>query len=541
MTKSWWKEAVIYQIYPRSFLDTNGDGIGDLQGIIQKLDYLKALGVDVLWLNPIFRSPNDDNGYDISDYRDIMLEFGNMADFGQLLAGVHDRGMKLLMDLVVNHSSDEHPWFEASKDPDSPYRDYYFWQDQKPNNWQSIFGGDAWTWSEEGQGYYLHQFTTKQPDLNWENPKLREEVYALMRFWLDKGIDGFRMDVIPFISKDLPFRDAPENSRWEEVYANGPRIHEFLQEMYREALAPYDVMTVGEGPGITPDNILEYVGEDRGELNMIFHFGHMFLDFGPGGRFDPKPWKLSELKQVVQDWDEGVSTKGWINIFLDNHDFSRLVSRFGNDQEYRVASAKLLATMILTLRGTPCIYQGSEIGMTNVAFPALSDYRDVEIMNAWKAWDAAGKDLDQLLKAVHRQGRDNVRTPMQWDDTLQAGFTNGEPWIGVNPNYPEINVARALEDPSSIYYYYKHFLQFRKAHPVFVYGSYEPLLSDSETWFAYRRKDDKEDILVILNFSDFPQEFPLPDLLQGRECLITNYYGQNGDGPFKPWEGRVLR
>jgi oligo-1,6-glucosidase len=540
MQKKWWKEVVIYQIYPRSFLDTTGSGVGDLRGIIQKLDYLVDLGVDVLWLNPIYRSPNDDNGYDISDYRDIMTEFGTMDDFDELLHEAHQRGLKIVMDLVVNHSSDEHAWFEASKDPGSPFRDYYFWRDEKPNSWQSIFGGEAWTWNEEGQGYYLHQFTKKQPDLNWENPKLREEVYDLMRFWLDKGIDGFRMDVITFISKKLPFSETPANVRWEDEYANGPRIHEFLQEMYANALEAYDVMTVGEGPGITPENVLDYVGEERNELNMIFHFGHMFLGFGPGGRFDPVPWKLSELKQVVQDWDNGIGNTGWINIFLDNHDFARMVSRFGNDTHYRVPSAKLLATMLLTLRGTPCIYQGSEIGMTNVAFPSLSDYRDVEIMNAWKAWEAAGKDLDQLLTAVHHTGRDNVRTPMQWNTAPHAGFTRGEPWIKVNPNYQDINVEQALADPESILHYYRALLRFRKKHPVFVYGSYQPILQDSEQWFAYWRVGNGEKILVVLNWSDEESDFPQAAELFSMQLLFSNYTDSTSPDRFRPWEAKVF-
>jgi oligo-1,6-glucosidase len=381
MERSWWRESVIYQIYPRSFRDSNGDGIGDLRWIIHQLDYLAELGVDIIWLSPIYASPNDDNGYDISDYRAIMSEFGTMADFDELLAGLHERGLRLMLDLVVNHTSDEHAWFQASRSSkDNPYRDYYFWKPAPPSTWPSFFGGEAWELDPATGEYYLHLFSKKQPDLNWENPKVREEVYALMRFWLDKGVDGFRMDVIPFISKrlDFPSVDLSDFGRVvEETYANGPRLHEFLQEMNREALAPYDVTTVGEAPGVPPRLANLYVGKDRGELDMIFHFGHMFLDWGPRGKFDLASWDLRDFKAVFNDWYAALGEDGWISPFLDNHDFPRMVSRWGNDGPYRVQSAKLLATLLLTLRGTPSIYQGSEIGMTNVAFPGIDDYRDI--------------------------------------------------------------------------------------------------------------------------------------------------------------------
>ena len=375
MKRTWWKESVIYQIYPRSFKDSNGDGIGDLRGIIEQLDYLKNLGVDILWLSPIYQSPNDDNGYDISDYYSIMEEFGTMQDFDEMLSGIHDRGMKLVMDLVVNHTSDEHYWFQESrKSKDNPYRDYYFWRPEKPNNWQSFFTGDAWEYDAQTGEYYLHLFTKKQPDLNWENLIVRQEIYKMMRWWLDKGVDGFRMDVIPLISKRLDFPDADFSDFAkvvEEIYANGPRLHEFLKEMYREVLGDYDIMTVGEAPGVSPEQARLYVGESRKELNMIFHFGHMFLDWGGEGKFELSDWNLREFKNVFTTWHNAMAEEGWVSIFLDNHDFPRMVSRWGNDKEYHQESARLLAILILTLRGTPTIYQGSEIGMTNVAFESL--------------------------------------------------------------------------------------------------------------------------------------------------------------------------
>ena len=506
MTKTWWKEAVIYQIYPRSFKDSNGDGIGDLGGIIEKLDYLAELGVDLLWLSPIYQSPNDDNGYDISDYRDIMTEFGNMAQFDEMLEGIHQRGMKLMMDLVVNHSSDEHHWFQESrKGPDNPYRDYYIWRKEKPVRWPSFFGGEAWEYDELSGEYYLHLFSKKQPDLNWENPKVREEVYAMMRFWLDKGVDGFRMDVIPFISKRL---DWPEVD-WsnfprivEEVYANGPRLHEFLQEMHHKALANYDVTTIGEAPGVPATLGNLYVGESRKELDMIFHFGHMFLDWGPGGKFDMADWDLKDFKGVFNEWYAALGEEGWVSIFLDNHDFPRLVSRWGNDGAYREQSAKLLAILLLSLRGTPSIYQGTEIGMTNVAFPSIDDYRDLETLNAWTEAKEKDEDLDQLLLAIHKQGRDNVRTPIHWDDSPQAGFTTAaEPWIKVNPNYPKINAAAVLAKPDSIFYFYQKLLRLRKQYLTWVYGAYEMMDGNHPQLYAYRRWDQDGEFYFYLNFS----------------------------------------
>ena len=440
MNKTWWKEGIVYQIYPRSFQDSNGDGIGDIRGIISRLDYIKSLGVDIIWLCPVYRSPNDDNGYDIADYRNIMEEFGTMADFDELLEGMHQRGLKLVMDLVVNHSSDEHAWFEESKkSKDNPYRDYYIWKPGNnggpPNDWQSFFGGSAWQYDETTEEYYLHLFTTKQPDLNWENPKVREEVNDIVKYWFDKGVDGFRMDVISLISKRPEYANMVSKNFEDTIrlqYANGPRIHEFLKDMNDKVLSKYDIMTVGEGPGITLEHGLNYVGEDRNELDMVFHFDHMFLDFGEGGKFDPRPYDLVEFKNVFTAWDEKLKGKGWGSIFLGNHDFPRIVSRFGNDGEYREKSAKLLAMLLLSLRGTTYIYQGDEIGMSNVAFEDPADYRDIETLNYFKTLD----DPKEGLVNVHPMGRDNARTPMQWSNDHNGGFTSVEEgWIKSNPYF----------------------------------------------------------------------------------------------------------
>ena len=541
MKKNWWKESVIYQIYPRSFKDSNGDGIGDLQGIISKLDYLQDLGVDIVWLSPIYQSPNDDNGYDISDYYNIMSEFGTMEDFDEMLQGMHDRGIRLLMDLVVNHTSDEHHWYqEARKSPDSPYRDYYFFRKEPPNNWQSIFGGPAWDYDEVAGEYYLHLFTKKQPDLNWENPKVRQEVYKLMRFWLDKGVDGFRMDVIPMISKFLDFPDgdfSDFNKVIDTLYTNGPRVHEFLQEMHEEVLQHYDIMTVGEGVGIAPDQANLYVGENRRELNMVFHFGHMFIDHGPGGKFDVVDFPLTAFKEVFNRWDKAVGKEGWLNIYLDNHDFPRMVSRFGNDKEYHEPSAKMLAILILTLRGTPCIYHGSEIGMTNVAFDHLKDYRDVETLNAIQEWTENGKNLNELLNIIHVQGRDNVRTPFQWDDSENGGFTTGTPWIKSNPNYTFINAAAEMDKEDGIYHFYKKLLAWRKKYPVLVYGDYQEHTQGDEQLFGYVRADEEQAYYIVHNFTSEVQN---PKLPAGHwEVLISNY--DLGGDDLQAWEGRVYK
>jgi len=532
MNKQWWKEAVIYQIYPRSFNDTSGDGIGDISGIIDKLDYIKSLGVDVVWLCPIYESPNDDNGYDISDYYNIMTEFGTMADFDRMLAEMKKRDLKLLMDLVANHTSDEHPWFvESRSSKDNPKRDYYIWRQGKngdpPNNWQSYFSGNAWTHDPTTDEYYLHLFTKKQPDLNWDNKKVRQEIYDIMRFWLDKGINGFRMDVISVISK-RNYNDTPYKDFWEtvnKVYANGPRVHEFLKEMYENVLSHYNVMSVGEGSGIDIENAIKYVGEERKELNMVFHFDIMTMDHGPEGKFDYREYDFVQFKKIYRKWDERLKNNGWNSIFLGNHDFPRMISRFGNDEEYWVESAKALAMLLMTMRGTPYIYQGDEIGMTNVAFPSITDYRDVETLNAYRVIEKENSNVEKMLKAIHVQGRDNARTPVHWNNEPMAGFTSGEPWINVNPNYKKINVAKQEKDPDSILNFYREMVAFRKHHPTLVYGDFSMIQEENNRVFAYLREDEENQYLVIINFSDEENTFELDDQLDMSKAVlaVSNY------------------
>ena len=494
--KTWWKEAVVYQIYPRSFKDSNGDGIGDIPGIIEKLDYLQELGIDVVWLSPCYQSPNDDNGYDISDYRAIMKEFGTLEDFERMLEGMHARGIRLVMDLVVNHTSDEHPWFiESRASRDSQKRDYYLWRDGKdggyPNNWTSYFSGPAWQYDEGSGQYYLHLFSKKQPDLNWENETVRQEVYDLMRFWLDKGVDGFRMDVINIISKTPGLPDGhptPDGLMiGAEHYQNGPRVHEFLQEMNREVLSHYDIMTVGEASGVTVEEAKRFTGPARDELNMVFQFELTGID-GEGSKWHIKPWKLSDLKRVQTKWQTQLRDgEGWNSLYLSNHDQPRCVSRFGNDttEEYRVLSAKLLATMNHTLQGTPYIYQGEELGMTNVRFESIDDYDDVEIHNFWKDYVLTGEwDAGKAMEAIYYIGRDNARTPMQWDAGPGAGFTTGTPWLPLNPNYLHINAQDCLENPDSIFHYYQKLIRLRHEHDIIVYGDYVPWDLEDENCYV---------------------------------------------------------
>ena len=547
--KTWWKEAVVYQIYPRSFKDTTGNGYGDLYGVIEKLDYIKSLGVDVIWLCPVYESPNDDNGYDISDYRKISDDFGGDQAFDILLKEMHHRGLKLVMDLVVNHSSDEHFWFqEARKSKDNPYRDYYFWKPPKehstPNNWQSFFKGPAWEYDSTTDEYFLHLFTKKQPDLNWENPKVRQEVQDIVEFWCKKGVDGFRMDVISLISKreDLPDSAYPDNfgKTIENYYANGPKIHSYLKELNQKVLSKYDVMTVGEGPGINLSNGLDYVHQDREELNMIFHFDHLFIDCGPGGKYDPIEVSLPKFKKIFSDWDNKLKDHGWGSIFLGNHDFSRMVSRFGNDDKYRIESAKLLAMLLLTLRGTSYVYQGDEIGMTNVAYESIEDYNDVETLGNWNEALEAGKDMTSFMTLVHQQSRDNARTPMQWDDSKQAGFTAGQPWLKVNPNYKDINVAAQELDPNSILNFYRKMIAFRKANEVMVYGDYKCLTPEDEHLFIYKRCNDTESFIILLNFCDDEVEIPVEFNLNDTELLMSNY-DKPHLGVLLPWEGQLRK
>jgi len=552
MVKKWWKESVVYQIYPRSFMDSNGDGIGDLRGMISKLDYLKLLGVDVVWLCPVYESPNDDNGYDISDYQGIMGELGTMADWEELLAGLHERGMKLIMDLVVNHSSDEHAWFvESRKSKDNAYRDYYIWRPGKegrePNDWLSFFSGPAWQYDAQSDEYYLHLFSTKQPDLNWENPKVRREVYDMMTWWLDKGIDGFRMDVINLISKVQGLPDTADGSGGGEHYINGPRVHEFLQEMNREVLSKYDIMTVGETIDVSPEDAILFAGEDRGELNMVFQFELMGIDSGPSGKWEVLPWKLTKFKEIVSRWQTRLHGKAWNSIYLNNHDQPRLLSRFGHDGEHHNVSAKMLATLLHTLQGTPYIYQGEEIGMTNVRFETIEEYKDIETLNMYREYLDKGHASEDILKSIYAKGRDNARTPMQWNGEAQAGFTTGTPWIAVNPNYKEINVERALNDPNSVLHYYRKLIELRKKHEIIVYGDYKLLNAEDEQVYAFIRTLNKERLLVILNFYEKPAEFALSERIahETREVLISNYEVSAEEDfhqlTLRPYEARVYK
>ena len=547
MNNNWWKEGVVYQIYPRSFNDTTGNGLGDIDGIIEKLDYIKSLGINMIWICPVYASPNDDNGYDIADYRKISEDFGGNDAFDRLLKEMHARDLKLIMDLVVNHSSDEHRWFEQAKQSkDNPYHDYYIWKEgaptTPPNNWQSVFNGSAWEWNAATAEYYLHYYTKKQPDLNWENPAVRKEVYAIIDFWLAKGVDGFRMDVISLISKRLAFEDVPESMSFidvmEKVYANGPRVHEYLKEMNSQVLSQYDVVTVGEGPGVNIEHGPRYVSAKEKELNMVFHFDHLTIDFGPEGKYDPIPVDFVRFKAIFSQWDQALAEDGWNSIFLGNHDFSRIVSRFGNDGIYHKASAKLLVSLLMTLRGTPYVYQGDEIGMTNVAHPSIDLYDDVETRNAWKAAEAAGKDMDQFLKAVHWQSRDNARTPMQWNATKQAGFTQVKPWIPVNKNYPQINVLAAENEPDSILHYYRKMIAYRKANLCLVYGYFEDVLPQHPCLFVYKRWDDKATFLVVHNFSDQKTNWEQKEA--GYIIEIGNYTAPSSQF-LAPWESRIYR
>lgn len=534
MEKAWWKESVVYQIYPRSFMDSDGDGIGDLRGIISRLDYLKTLGIDVIWLSPIYRSPNADNGYDISDYQDIMEEFGTMEDFDELLLEAHKRGLKIIMDLVVNHTSDEHAWFvESRKDKENPYRDYYIWKDPKPgkalpNNWGSCFGGPAWKLDENTGMCYLHLFHEKQPDLNWENEKVRNAVYDMMSWWCEKGIDGFRMDVISMISKVL---DYPDGERKGGLYGDfgpyvlhGPRVHEYLKEMNDRVLSKYDIMTVGETAGVTVEEAKRYAGTNQRELNMVFQFEHVEGD-GKLLKWTDEKLPLIKLKTILSKWQTGLGGEAWNSLYWDNHDQPRAVSRFGDDSpKYRDISAKMLATCLHMMQGTPYIYQGEELGMTNYPFTDLSQFRDVESIHSYKELVENKKATgEEMMKYLRFKSRDNARTPMQWDDSPNAGFTKGEPWIAVNPNYLEINAKAELADEASVFHYYQRLISLRKSMELIVYGSYELKMQDSQEVFAYERKFSKEKLLVLCNFTDKETEAELPKEYEKADYLIHNY------------------
>lgn len=555
MNKAWWKEAVVYQIYPRSFMDSNGDGIGDLQGIVSKLDYLKEFGIDVIWICPTYKSPNDDNGYDISDYQDIMDEFGTMGDFDRLLEEVHARGMKLILDLVINHTSDEHPWFiESRSGKDSGKRDYYIWSDPKdgaePNNWESIFGGPAWELDEASGQYYMHIFSRKQPDLNWENPKVRQELYDMVNWWLDKGIDGFRVDAISHIKKVPGFPDLPNPEGRKFVpsfdgHMNREGIHVFLDELKRQTLSRYDVMTVGEANGVSVEDTEDvdlWVGEENGKFNMIFQFEHLKLwNTGEGGRPD-----LPAFKKTLTRWQKGLEGRGWNALFMENHDLPRSVSIWGDEGAYRVQSAKALATMYFLMHGTPYIYQGQEIGMTNVRFDSIEDYNDVAIRNLYRIESENGKSHEEIMQGIWSHGRDNSRTPMQWNDGPNAGFTEGKPWLKINPNYRTINAERDIADPDSIYHHYRRLIRLRRQLAVAVYGTYDLLLPEHESVYAYTRTLGDDLLLVAVNLSEAAATVNLPkDLrLETSELLLASDAGASPDAAtekmtLKPFESRV--
>lgn len=555
MNKTWWKEAVVYQIYPRSFQDSNGDGIGDLNGIRQRLDYLKHLGIDVIWLSPVCQSPNDDNGYDISNYLDIMNEFGSMKDFDDLLRDAHEKGIRILLDLVVNHTSDEHPWFlESRKSRENPYRDYYIWREGKadgscPNNWGSCFSGSAWDYDNETQMYYLHLFSKKQPDLNWENPKVRDEVFKMMDWWCEKGIDGFRMDVISMISKDQAFPDGEVSDGlygdFSPYSVHGPRVHEYLKEMNRRVLSKYDLMTVGETAGVTVEEAKKYAGETEEELNMVFHFEHVEGDGELGKWTDKKP-DLLKLKSILSKWQTKLENSAWNSLYWNNHDQPRAVSRFGNDSsEFRELSSKMLATCLHMMKGTPYIYQGEELGMTNYPFSDISQFQDIESKNAYEELVGGGHvSHERMMEYLRCKSRDNARTPMQWNDKEQAGFTKGTPWLAVNPNFKEINADQQIEDKDSVFSYYKKLIALRKKHGVIVYGDYEQVLPGDSRVFAYIRSLEKERILVICNFTDKEVSVTIPekDQIEEKEYLIHNYKGifSIHQGILKPYEAAAI-
>lgn len=529
----WWKKAVVYQIYPMSFKDSNNDGIGDLGGIIEKVDYLKELGIDVIWLTPIYSSPLDDNGYDISDYYTIHEQFGTMEQFEELLEKLHSRGMKLIMDLVVNHTSDEHEWFkQAKKDKNSPYRDYYIWSDDVKTNQQSFFSGSVWQYDEEAGQYYYHLFSKRQPDLNWDNENMRKDVYKLINWWLDKGIDGFRLDVIDLIGK-IP----------DESVMVSEKTHKYLQEMHEACFKGRDIFTVGETPFATPETAPLFSSKNRNELSMVFGFEHIGLDEVKGeGKWELQNLDLNELKAVFNKWQHALHEKGWNSLFWSNHDQPRIVSRFGNDREFRVESAKMLATILYGMQGTPYIYQGEEIGMTNVQFP-LEDYKDVETINMVREKQELGWSMEKIMVGVYAKGRDNARTPMQWSKEENAGFTKGNPWLKVNPNYPHINVEDTLKEKDSIFNYYQKLIRFRKTYDVISNGDFNLLYSNDKRIFSYIRTNENEELLVLSNFTkdEVEIEFSLYESFKNAQLLISNYNENNVEQKIilKPYESRM--
>ena len=527
----WWKDAIIYQVYPRSFCDSNGDGLGDIPGIISKLDYLQKLGVDAIWLSPVFRSPQDDNGYDISDYQDIDPMFGTLSDMDELIAQAKKRKIRIIMDLVLSHSSDEHPWFrEAKKSRQNPWHDFYIWRDGQPgdppNDLESAFGGSAWEWVPEVEQFYFHRFSKKQPDLNWENPKMRQSLYAMIRWWADRGIGGFRLDVVDLFGK------IPD----QKILENGPKLHEYIREMRREAFTAPDLVTVGEAWSATPAIARQYSAPDGSELSMVFQFEHLVLDQQPGGeKWDLAPLPLGQLKQVICRWQQELAGTGWNSLFLENHDLPRIVSRWGDDGKYREASAKMLASLLFGLQGTPYIYQGQELGMTNVHYP-LEEYRDIETLGMYHKYKALGWPEEKILRSIHARSRDNARTPMQWSGAENAGFTTGTPWLKVNPNYKTINADSQLSDPNSVFSYYQRLIRLRKGHPVFREGTFRLVLADHEDIFAYTRTTAAARLLVVCNFRGADLEDPLAI---GEPPILCNYPDQPLLGRLRPYEARI--
>ena len=534
MDQKWWKNAVVYQIYPRSFQDSNGDGIGDLKGIIQRMGYLGELGIDAIWLSPVYKSPQDDNGYDIADYQDIEPMFGCLDDMEALIEEAKKYNIRIIMDLVLNHSSDEHRWFqEAKKSKDNPYHDYYVWRDGKegvpPNDMKGVFGGSAWEWVPELEQYYFHQFSVKQPDLNWDNPKVRREIYDMILWWMDKGVAGFRLDVIDQIAKE------PDKG----ITQNGPNLHKYIREMSKETFQKGDLITVGEAWGATPELAKLYSSPDGSEFSMVFQFEHIGLDQQEGkDKWDLAPLPFLKLKQVLTRWQTEIYNCGWNSLFWNNHDLPRIVSRWGNDKEYRVESAKMLAMLLHGMQGTPYIYQGEELGMTNVQYE-IEDYRDIETINVYQERLEQGYTKEEIMDSIHAKGRDNGRTPMQWDDSEHAGFTTGTPWIKVNPNYKEINAKSQVKDPNSIFSCYKRLVQLRKEYPVFVDGRYRLLLEEDENIFAYERQNADQKLVVVCNFFGNTVEMPLQETCKDMTLLLGNYSDIAEPGTLRPYEARM--
>ena len=533
--EKWWKNAVIYQIYPKSFQDSDGDGVGDIRGIIQRLDYLEDLGIDAVWISPMYCSPQNDNGYDISDYQDIDPMFGTLADMDELIAEAKKRNIRIIMDLVLNHTSDEHRWFlEAKKSRDNPYHDYYVWRDGKegvyPNDMKAVFGGPAWEWVPEVNQYYFHQFAPEQPDLNWENPKVRREIYDMILWWMDRGAGGFRLDVIDQIAKE------PDLG----ITNNGPRLHEFLRELSRETFQKRDLITVGEAWGATPEIAKKYSNPDGSEFSMVFQFEHIGLDQQEGKeKWDLAPLSLVKLKACLAKWQKELYQNGWNSLFWDNHDLPRIVSRWGDDGRYRTESAKMLAAVLHGMQGTPYIYQGEELGMTNVKFSDIRDYRDVETINMYYERMEAGYEREDVMRSIYAKSRDNARTPMQWSRKMNAGFTAGTPWISVNPNYMQINAEAEMENPDSVYHFYKKLVHLRKEYPVFADGEFRLLLPEDEAVFAYTRTDQKSRMLVCANFTGSTVKCPLTDEWKDAKTLIHNYAGGIGE-ELRPYEAVIL-